>query len=93
MLNAATVVKIASPGKSTSHQAYSRCSRAVESMLPHDAVGERDAEAEERQGGFGEDGDRDAEARGDETGARALGSRWRKMMRASCAPLARAAWA
>ena len=39
MLNAATVLKIARPGKRTSHHAYSMCSRAAERMLPHDAVG------------------------------------------------------
>src|SRR5688572_22988856 len=38
-LNAATVRKTATPGKTTSHHAYSMYSSAEERMLPHVAVG------------------------------------------------------
>ena len=66
MLKAATVRKIATPGKTTSHQAYSMyCFGDGEDAAPRRGR-QRDAEAEERERRLGEDRVGHAEARRDQ---------------------------
>ena len=81
MLNAATVRKMANPGKTASHHAYSMFCSAEKRMFPHDGVGRGTPKPRKESA----DSMRTAEATpklaDTRTGANAFGSRCRKMIR------------